>query len=93
MYIKCKRKIPSGRVPSGMVWRAREKQLITVFLEAMSYVARKTSRVYRGEVFRHKSGRGRTYGNFIGDEYLHTLRLNSKLFDLRVANANPYSRK
>ena len=30
------------------------------------------------------------YGNFIKDEYLHTLRLKSKLADLRAANANPY---
>ena len=30
------------------------------------------------------------YGNFSKAEYLRTLRLKSKLFDLRVANANPY---
>ena len=29
------------------------------------------------------------YGNFSKAEYLRTLRLKSKLFDLRVANANP----
>ena len=38
-------------------WRAREKQLNVVFHEAMSRVARKASQVYRGDVFRHISGR------------------------------------
>ena len=33
------------------------------------------------------------YGNFIKDEYTHTLRLKSKLFDLRVGYANPYSKR
>ncbi|MBQ7375102.1 MAG: hypothetical protein IJW61_03930 [Clostridia bacterium] len=30
------------------------------------------------------------YGNFITDEYTHTLRLESELSDLRVGYANPY---
>ena len=30
------------------------------------------------------------YGNFIVDEYTHTLRLESELSDLRVGYANPY---
>jgi len=30
-------------------------------------------------------------GNFITDEYTHTLRLESELSDLRVGYANPYS--
>jgi hypothetical protein len=34
------------------------KRLITVFAEAMSRVASRTSRVYRGEGRRHKSRRG-----------------------------------
>ena len=29
------------------------------------------------------------YGNFIEDEYTHTLRLESELSDLRVGYANP----
>ena len=29
------------------------------------------------------------YGNFVCDEYTHTLRLKSELFDLRVGYANP----
>ena len=29
-------------------------------------------------------------GNFIKDEYTHTLRLESELSDLRVGYANPY---
>ncbi len=33
------------------------------------------------------------YGNFITDEYTHTLRLKSELFDLRVGYANPYSKR
>ena len=40
--------------------QAKRKQLSIVFGEAMSRVARKTSRVYRGDDFRHKSGRERT---------------------------------
>lgn len=31
-------------------------------------------------------------GNFIKDEYTHTLRLESELSDLRVGYANPYSK-
>ena len=38
--------------------RAKRKQLIVVFAEAMSHVASRTRRVYRAEVMRHKSGRG-----------------------------------
>ena len=38
--------------------RARQKQLIVVFAEAMSHIASRTRRVYRAEVMRHKSGRG-----------------------------------
>ena len=49
----------TDNIPSGkQVRRAREKGLIILFREAMSHVARKASRVYRDEVFRHKSGRG-----------------------------------
>ena len=32
-------------------------------------------------------------GNFIKDEYTHTLRLESELSDLRVGYANPYRAK
>ena len=40
------------------VRRAMEKQLITVFREAMSRVASRSRRVYRADDMRHKSGRG-----------------------------------
>ena len=33
------------------------------------------------------------YGNFIIDEYTHTLLLESELSDLRVWYANPYSKR
>ena len=46
--------IPSAK----QVRRAREKQLITVFREAMSHVASRSRRVYRADDMRHKSGRG-----------------------------------
>ena len=39
------------------VRRAKEKGLISVFLEAMSHVASKMRRVYRAEIMRNKSGR------------------------------------
>ena len=42
---------------SGITLRAREKQQIVVFREAMSRVASRTSRVYRGDGRRHKSRR------------------------------------
>ena len=45
------------RNPNRITGRARRKQLITVFGEAMSRAASDASRVYRGEVARHRSGR------------------------------------
>ena len=33
------------------------------------------------------------YGNFITDEYTHTLCLESERSDLRVGYANPYSKR
>ena len=45
---------------SVITGRARQKGLRILFGEAMSRVASKASRVYRGEALRHKSGRERT---------------------------------
>ena len=51
--------IRTNNTPSAkQVRRAREKQLITVFREAMSRVASRSRRVYRADDMRHKSGRG-----------------------------------
>ena len=50
--------ISVNNIPSGkQVRRAKEKGLISVFLEAMSHVASKMRRVYRAEIMRNKSGR------------------------------------
>ncbi len=41
------------------------KQLIIVFADAMSHVASKASRVYRGEAMRHKSGREASVARYL----------------------------
>ena len=38
---------------------------------------------------KNKNLNRKSYGNFIIDEYTHTLRLESKLSDLRVGDATP----
>ena len=55
------------------------KRLITVFVEAMSRVASRTSQVYRGEGRRHKSRRG--------NEKSHLLNPSSHLLSFTHSNA------
>ena len=58
----------------GFVRRAREKQLSIVFREAMSHVASRARRVYRGEICETKvDGEKRTRISLC--KYSHTLRL------------------
>ena len=76
--------IPSGK----QVRRAREKQLITVFREAMSRVASRLRRVYRADDMRHKSGRDNAvcgcvlcgaYGNLLRPTRLPTRKRRSNV--------------